>query len=268
MKIKIEKPSTFSLTGQRANNQDFVYPVDEQSRLFIVCDGIGGWDKGEVASRLVAQGVAQYFEQHPTQCPDATYFTNALAHAHAALTEYLHQNPLVSRLGTTLALMYLPDAGAVVAHVGDSRVYQIRGTTILHQTQDHKYVHELVAEGIITQEQALNHPRRNTLSRSVGVDSKQFPPRIDKVEITYLPDIQEDDYFFLCTDGVLEQVDDERLTAIFAQSRTTEEVAAHLLVQCRELTRDNYSVCLVRVTGVSRDQADFPFVNSSQKLWD
>lgn len=266
MKIRIEKPSTFSLTGQRANNEDFVYPVDEQSRLFIVCDGIGGWDQGEVASRLVAQAVAQYFEQQPTPCPDVTYFTSALAHAHAALAEYLHQNPLVSRLGTTLALMYFADAGAVVAHVGDSRVYQMRGTTILHQTRDHKYVHELVAEGIITQEQALNHPRRNALSRSVGLDSKHCLPRTDQAEITYLADIQEGDCFFLCTDGVLEQVDDEQLIAIFAQSRTTEEVVSRLLDQCRDLTRDNYSGCLVRVAGVSRDQANFPFENSSQNL--
>lgn len=268
MKIRIEKPITFSLTGQRANNEDFVYPVDEQSRLFIVCDGIGGWDQGEVASRLVAQAVAQYFEQYPTKCPNEIYFTNALASAYAALAEYLRQNPLLSRLGTTLALLYLTDVGAVVAHVGDSRVYQVRGATILHQTQDHKYVHELVAEGIITQEQAQNHPRRNTLSRSVGLDSNQFPPRMDKAEIAHLTDIQEGDYFFLCSDGVLEQVDEKILTEIFAQSGTSEEIVARVLGQCRELTRDNYSGCLVRIAGLSRENTDFPFENSSQNLWD
>lgn len=268
MTIAIDKPASFSCTGQRTNNEDYVYPVDEQSRLFIVCDGIGGWDRGEVASRLVAEAVGLYFEQNPAGLPDEAYLHDALTSAHAALAEGLRQNPLLSRWGSTLALLYLSAAGATVAHVGDSRIYHLRKSTILHQTRDHKYVHELVAEGIITEEQALNHPRRNTLSRSVGVDSNQFPPRMDKAEITYLTDIQKGDCFFLCTDGVLEQIDDELLTRIFARSGTPEEIVAQVLGQCRELTRDNYSGCVVRVAGISREKAGFPFENSSQNRWD
>lgn len=267
MKIRIEKPVTFSLTGQRATNEDYVHPVDERSRLFIVCDGIGGWDQGEVASRLVAEAVAYFFMQNPTEFLNGAYLDEALTNAYTSLAEYLQHNPLLSRMGSTLALLCLTDEGATVAHVGDSRVYQIRSGSILHQTQDHKYVHELVAEGIITEEQALNHPRRNTLSRSVGADSNQFPPRMDKAEITHITDIQEDDCFFLCTDGVLEQVDEEVLTEIFVQSGTLEEIVSRILGRCRELTRDNYSGCLVRVNDVSRGNADFPFENFPQNLW-
>ena len=262
MKISIEKPITFSLTGQRANNEDYVYPVEEHSRLFIVCDGVGGWDQGEVASRLVAEAVAQYFEQNQTECPSEAYLGEALASAYAALTDYLRRNPLLSRLGSTLALLYLTDTGAMVAHVGDSRIYQLRGSRILHKTRDHKYVHELVAEGIITQEQALNHPRRNMLSRSVGADSNRFLPCTDKAEINHLNEIEAGDYFFLCTDGVLEQVDDEVLSMIFTQSTTSEGIIGHVLERCRDLTRDNYSGCLVRIAGSSRDKADFPFTST------
>jgi serine/threonine protein phosphatase PrpC len=266
MKIRIDKPITFSLTGQRAKNEDYVYPVDEQSRLFIVCDGIGGWDQGEVASRLVAEAVACFFAQNPAVFLSETYLSAALSSAYASLAEYLRQNPFLSRLGTTLALLYLTDAGAVVAHVGDSRVYHLRQGQILHQTQDHKYVFELVAEGIITQEQALCHPRRNTLSRSVGADSQQTRPRMDKAQITHLTDIKEGDYFFLCTDGVFEQVNEATLLLIFARADSSEGIATQMLERCHELTRDNYSGCLVRVNDVSRGNADFPFENSSQNL--
>lgn len=266
MKTRIEKPLTFSLTGQRATNEDYVYPVDERSRLFIVCDGIGGWDQGEVASQLVAEAVARFFAQHPPVFLNEAYLGAALSAAYTALAEYLRQNPLLSRLGTTLALLYLSDTGAVVAHVGDSRVYQLRRGRILHQTRDHKYVYELVAQGIITHEQALCHPRRNTLSRSVGADSHQTMPRIDKAQITHLADIEVGDYFFLCTDGVLEKIDEATLLLIFAQADSSQEIVAQMLERCREHTRDNYSGCLVRVNDVSRKRVDSPFENSPQNL--
>ena len=97
MKIRTEKPITFSLTGQRTTNEDYVYPVDEQSRLFIVCDGIGGWDQGEVASRLVTEALAGYFAQNPTEFLNETYLRAALSSAYAALAGYLRQ-PLTKRL--------------------------------------------------------------------------------------------------------------------------------------------------------------------------
>jgi len=267
MTISIEKPVSFSGIGQRATNQDYVYPVDEQSRLFIVCDGIGGWDQGEIASRLVAEAVARFIEEHPTDCIKETYLAEALASAYYALREYLVQNPLLSRLGSTLALLQLSSTGAMVAHVGDSRVYHMRGGLILHQTQDHKYVQELVAEGIITEKQALNHPRRNTLSRSIGVDSPQFPPRMDKGEIVHITDIQAGDCFFLCTDGVLEQVDDDMLRRIFAQGTPLPEITDQLLGRCRDFSRDNYSGCLVKVKSVSREDVNIPFETSGKSLW-
>ncbi|MPR32314.1 PP2C family protein-serine/threonine phosphatase [Salmonirosea aquatica] len=259
MTISIDKPVTFSLIGQRVTNQDYVYPVDERSGLFIVCDGIGGWDQGEVASRLVAEAVARFMEQHPTDCIEESYLAEALASAYRTLLEYLSQNRLLSRLGTTLALLQLTSRGATVAHVGDSRVYHMRGGVILHQTLDHKYVQDLVAGGIITEEQALNHPRRHTLSRSIGVQSNESPLRMDKGEIAHIADIQMGDFFFLCTDGVLEQVDDQSLRNIFAQYETSQDIADQLLGRCRNLTRDNYSGCLVRIKHVSREKANLPF---------
>ena len=255
MTITLEKPVTFSLVGQRANNEDFVLPVDEQSCLFVVCDGIGGWDRGEVASQLAGEGLARYFRQHPGAVLDESRLTEALSYASRALAEYLQHNPLVSKLGTTLALLYIGEKGVTVAHVGDSRVYQLRAGKILHQTQDHKYVRELLADGIITEQQALTHPRRHTLSRSISAEAGQLPPRPDKPEITHLTDVRAGDSFFLCTDGVLEQIDNAALEAVFTQNRAATEIIDQILFRCREQTRDNYSGCLVVVRSVEENEA-------------
>lgn len=258
MTITLEKPFTFSLVGQRANNEDFVLPVDEQSRLFAVCDGIGGWDRGEVASQLVAEATARYFQQHPGEDVDEKYLNAALGEANLALAGYLRHNLLVNKLGTTFALLYIDEKGATVAHVGDSRVYQLRAGKVLFQTEDHKYIHELLADGIITEEQALTHPRRNTLSRSIGVESGQFPPKMDKPDVTHLTDIRAGDCFFLCTDGVLEQIDNHTLEAIFAQNIAPEEVIAQILFYCQDQTRDNYSGCLVTIQSVDENEVMKP----------
>lgn len=258
LKITLEKPLTFSLPGQRANNEDFVLTVDEQSRLYVVCDGIGGWDRGEVASQLVGQGLARYFRQHPTSYVNEEYLTEALNYAYLALAEYLQHNPLVNKLGTTLALLHLDERGATVAHVGDSRVYHLRGGQVLFQTEDHKYIRELLADGIITEEQALTHPRRNTLSRSVGAESGQFPPKMDKPDITHLTDIRAGDCFFLCTDGVLEQIDNRTLEAVFVQNVAPAEMMAQILFRCQDQTRDNYSGCLVTIQSVDENEVMKP----------
>ncbi len=164
----------------------------------------------------------------------------------------------MNTLGTRGALLYIHQLGATVAHVGDSRVYQLRAGKVLFQTQDHKYVRDLVADGIITEEQALTHPRRNTLSRSVGAESGQFPPKMDKPDITHLTDIRADDCFFLCTDGVLEQIDNRTLEAVFAQNITPEEVIAQILFRCQDQTRDNYSGCLVTIQSVAENEVMKP----------
>lgn len=266
MTITLEKPLSFSLVGQRANNEDFVLPVNEQSCLFVVCDGIGGWDRGEVASQLVGEAVARYFQQNPGEILTESYLAAALSSAYLSLAEYLRHNPLVSKMGTTLALLYLDARGATVAHVGDSRVHHLRGGQILFQTQDHKYVRELVAEGIITEEQALAHPRRNSLSRSIGAESGEFSSKMDKPDITHLADIRAGDCFFLCTDGVLEQISSGILEAVFAQSDSPADKIEEILFRCQNQTRDNYSACLVTVRSVNAEGVTQPHETFSRNL--
>ncbi len=258
MTIILEKPLTFSLMGQRANNEDFVLPVDEKSRLFVVCDGIGGWDRGEVASQLVAEALAKFFRQQVGESINEANLVDALNYTYFVLADYLRLNPLVNKLGTTVALLYFHKRGATIAHLGDSRVYHLRGGKVLYQTQDHKYVQELVADGIITEEQALTHPRRSTLSRLVGAESGVFPPKMNTPDISHLTDIRAGDCFFMCTDGVMEQVDNQILEAVFAQNIPLTKLLEQILLRCQGQTRDNYSGCLVAVRAIESTQATQP----------
>ncbi len=248
MEIKIHPPLPFQEQGKRDYQEDYIYPttLDEATRLFVVCDGMGGLDKGEVASQTVADAIGEFVAQNPTQLTDTDYIQQAVTFAHDRLQSYLDNNPALSRMGTTLTLVYLHADSVTVAHIGDSRVYQIRNGGILYKTQDHKQVTDMVREGIITPEQAVNHPWRNRLSRSVSVN-KDDKHRADKAAVVQITDVAAGDYFVLCTDGVLEQITDEILCEILKSDQPNEVKKQAILTQCQDQTRDNYSGVLIQI---------------------
>ena len=179
---------------------------------------------------------------------------DALQEAYDSLSQFMRQNPLVSRMGTTLTLLQLHGQGASVAHLGDSRVYHIGRGGVKFCTTDHKQVYELVEAGIITADQAKTHPWRNRLSRAVLItgpagqeDSRNG---IDLPDVQYLTDVEAGDYFFMCTDGVLEQLTETHLLAILNTDAPEEDKLSQLLAVCQNRTKDNFSGYLVRVNSV------------------
>ena len=236
-------------------NQDALYPAiglaSEQTDLFVVCDGMGGADKGEIASQLLCDAITTYARSFDYPVFDIVHLRTALSLALNAYRAYLRQHPLVGRMGSTLALMQFHEHGVTVAHVGDSRVYQIRGGAILFQTQDHKQVNDMVEAGIITATQALTHPWRNRLSRAVVAEqgSADETPSIPTPDITMLTDVQAGDYFFMCTDGVLEQLDDCILTTLLTDPIPDQEKLQSLIALCDAgQTKDNYSGYLIGIS--------------------
>lgn len=257
MQIIPSPPLAFSHIGQRTVNQDSLYPAvneaTEQSSLFIVCDGMGGADKGEVASQLLCQSIAAYAEVMDYPIFDAVHLKTALGLSYEEYAIYLKQHPFVNRMGSTMALLQLQEEGATVAHIGDSRVYQIRAGTIVFQTQDHRQVNDMVADGIITAEQAKTHPWRNRLSRAVLMSNAAVmhePLNQPAPDVVCLTDVRENDYFFMCTDGVLEQIDDNRLTAILATDMPDSAKVMTLQALCQGHTKDNYSGYLIGINRV------------------
>jgi protein phosphatase len=260
MHIQPALPVAFSQVGQRTINQDALYPaVDkatENTQLFLVCDGMGGADKGEVASQLLCEAVVSYVSAMGCPALDSAHMQAALSRAYASYADYLQHHPLVNRMGSTLALLQFHERGATVAHIGDSRVYQLRAGKIIFRTQDHRQVNDMVEAGIITATQALTHPWRNLLSRAVVAsltDADGSPVR-PKPDVALLTDIQVGDYFFMCSDGVLETIDDYTLEMIIASNIPDQAKGQSLKTLCTEQTKDNYSAYLIGISYVTQPE--------------
>ncbi|UHG91052.1 PP2C family protein-serine/threonine phosphatase [Spirosoma oryzicola] len=251
-------PLAFSHIGQRTINQDTLYPAvglaNEQTQLFIVCDGMGGADKGEIASQLLCEAVARYASSLDYPVFDAVHLKTALDMAYQAYTDYLGEHPFVSRMGSTLALLQLHQQGVTAAHIGDSRIYQVRAGKIVFQTQDHKQVNDMVEAGIITATQALTHPWRNRLSRAVVASSDKKETK-SVPDSTVLTDVREGDYFFMCTDGALERLDEYALETVLAQDIPDMAKLQALLSLCDGHTKDNYSGYLIGVKQVTQQKS-------------
>lgn len=244
--MKIHLPVYCNEIGLRESNEDAIYPgtPTEDSRLFMVCDGVGGQAKGEVASSLACQGFSKYLSENPVEyIEDETYLPLALQSVEQNLGTYLETHPEAKGMATTFTFLLISDAEekALVGWVGDSRVYHIRDGDILFQTKDHSVVQGMVDMGEITEEEAQTHPKRNIITRAVnGVNST----RVDQHVIT---DIKKDDFFFLCTDGILEHLDEERISLWFKGKASVQEIKSEIMENAKDDTKDNYSMYIIRM---------------------
>lgn len=237
--------------GQRANQEDSLYPAlgkcSNDNRLFLVCDGMGGHEKGEVASATVCDAMSNYILQHwsPEQPLSDEVIKEALSAAYDELDKM--DNGELRKMGTTMTFLCFHADGVTVAHIGDSRVYQIRPNTkeIIHKTRDHSLVNDLIAIGEITEEEALTHPQKNVITRAMqpGLDPRP------KADIKHLNDVKPGDVFYMCTDGMLEQTPDENVLNILALDKTNEELV-EILTNVTANNHDNHTAYIIRVMDV------------------
>lgn len=236
----------------RSENQDFGTLTTSQEeakshaggRLLIVADGMGGHRGGATASRLAADTVKTEYLTSATGDP-AIALHEALAMANAKIFAESQTNPDLRGMGTTTSALVVRGNQAWFAHVGDSRIYLIRGERIQQLTDDHSLVATMVREGLLTIQEAETHPRRNVLQRSVGVGED-----VD-IDIRGPFEVQEADTFILCSDGLHGLVKEEEMARV---ARLPLEQAASEFVKLA-LDRgapDNVTVIVARV--VSAEQ--------------
>lgn len=249
MNITIGKPSAVCEKGGRMNNEDSIYPLPETIRsdqkLFIVCDGVGGAEKGEIASALAAESFQTYFSTFLEGDPTPAFIHKAVQYTETRFDDYIAAHPEAAGMATTLTAVYLGSRGIIVAHIGDSRVYHFRGGDILFRTEDHSLVNSLVSLGQITADEARRHPQRNVILRAI--QGSGCPTEAD---VVLLGDLQAGDCMFMCTDGVLERFTDEALSAVFASSAPADTLKDTLAEGCRGRTRDNFSFYILPVQNV------------------
>ncbi len=165
--------------------------------LFIVADGMGGHSRGQEASGLAIRIIGDVFRADSSGGPLGERLRRAVAEANRAVFDRSRAGGAPEVMGTTCTVLALDERKAVIAHVGDSRAYLVRDGSIRQITHDHTQVAELEREGIITAEQALNHPRRSVLTRGLGVG-----PEVE-VDVSSTLALRDDDLFVLCSDGLL-----------------------------------------------------------------
>ena len=248
--MKTTKIFSLHETGMRDNNEDYTVRVNDH--CFIVCDGMGGHENGEVASRAVCESFVATLRDVNPEYFDQKMFEGALTVAYNALdkedSSLNRTMPGNKKMGTTLAFLYLNHRQALMAHIGDSRIYHIRKsetgeTSILYKSSDHSFVNDLIKSGMITEEEAARHPKRNVITRVMQPNTgKRYEAHI---EITR--DVKANDRFFLCTDGILESVDDRRLCNLISENADNEAIIKAIFDLCKENSRDNFSAWLVSV---------------------
>ena len=196
----------------RKNNEDSLLVTDN---IFVAADGMGGAAAGEVASQMLVDTVKNFLSTIPEPL-DENILSKAILKSNAAILREAKQNSNLRGMGTTATILYLYKNQAYFAHVGDSRLYRLKNSTLEQITLDHSYVESLVRKGKLTPAQAKVHPMKNLLTQAVGamedinVETGNF--RVDGDEI-----------FMLCTDGLTNMIDDEQIKNILSESSNPAE---------------------------------------------
>lgn len=272
MKIHLAKSYSFHQQGQRPNQEDARFPdndnIDSSQLFFVVCDGVGGSEKGEVASATVCDSFAKslskvnlaevYF--------DKTMLSQVIDAAYDALDKVSRKTN--GDMGTTMTFICFHKGGCMMAHIGDSRIYQIRPSTgIIYRSEDHSLVNSMVHNGAITPEQAINHPQSNVITRCMEPTDEDESRSMATVINT--KDVEVGDFFFLCTDGVLQNVTDEKLVAIVSSDKSSKE-KIDSLAKLSSSSSDNNTAILINVESVDEDEElrndDDININSTQKF--
>jgi protein phosphatase len=233
----------FTNIGARKKNEDYILNGNQEDRsFFIVCDGVGGGICGEIASRLVCHAFADFFQQKSSLVIDEKYFRKAIEHIEAVFDKYLVDNPDTIGMATTLALLLLDKTYAYAVHVGDSRIYHLSNGKIQFQTRDHSVINQLLDNNIITPEEAKTSNQKHVLTRAI--QGKRIKAAI--IGFAQL-NVNVGDYFFLCTDGVIESVSEQQLTDILSGEEINQRKVKMIEEECSKNSHDNYSGYLIQI---------------------
>jgi len=239
----------------RSHNEDSV-AFDLPSGLVVLADGMGGYNAGEVASGIavsvVATEIKHRLESVKPEEQDAfsgedeavVLLRDNVQKANSSIFHAAESQPQYSGMGTTIVAALFYDDRVAVAHVGDSRMYRLRGETFETITRDHSLLQEQIDSGMISKQDARTSKNKNLVTRAVGID--------DDVDVEiHIHDLQVGDVYLLCSDGLNDMVEDEDIGSTLQMLRANLPLAATQLIQMANDNggRDNVSVILVKVNG-------------------
>jgi PPM family protein phosphatase len=226
----------------RSANQDAYY-IDPSGRFFVVADGMGGHAGGQEASRIATQAIQTYLEENwNSTAPSPKLLEQAFLKANQAILQDQRSHPERSDMGTTAVVVIFREEGQPwFAHIGDSRLYRLRGAKLEQMTEDHTWVARAMKVGEITPDQARIHPWRHVLAQCLG--------REDLRQIDAQPlHTQPGDRLLLCSDGLTEELSDQLIASHLKSIRACEKAAAALVNAAKDKGgRDNITVVIVAI---------------------
>src|SRR3979490_1048679 len=226
----IEVASLTDIGRQRENNEDsYLYwePASDEEfgrkgRVAVVADGMGGYEGGQEASRLAVETLVEVYRDFGGDDPQAA-LVEALQAAHEQIRQYSFAHPELRGMGTTCTAAAIVQDALYYVHVGDTRLYLIRDGQITRVTRDHSYVGRLVESGVISAEEAENHPQRNILTAALGTNPDLIMDSPAQPE-----PLRPDDVLLICSDGLWGQVrDSEILGAV--ENKSAEQAGRRLI---------------------------------------
>lgn len=223
---------------KRENNEDF-YLFNEQQKVFIVTDGMGGYQAGEIAAEIAARSIMQQFEEKRLVHFDAE-IRSLLKNANESIQQHVQSNPDCKGMGTTAIVVMIDDTTIWVSNVGDSRCYGYKGGEVTQLSEDHSLVAELVKMGSISAEEAETHPDRNIVTSALGVD-REFDIYINQY------DKNQFSHIILCSDGLSSMISSKEL-AHTIQEVSFEQIPKALVDLANEHGgRDNITVICIEL---------------------
>lgn len=251
MHLTLESAGRTDVGCVRANNEDNL-GWDQSLGVYIVCDGMGGAQAGEVASKMGVDLVLDYFRKSKQNgaytdagdipedlSPAGRHLWSAFQQANTAVFDAGQKNDLQQGMGTTIVTAFFHDDGLLtLAHAGDSRVYRLRNGAIEQLTQDHSLVAEQVRRGMMSTEQAERSELQNIIIRALGSEQNLEPEVQDLLAL-------RDDVYLLATDGLTKLVKPESLKAIIEGSRSLDEACEHLIQAAKDEGGDDNITCLL-----------------------
>lgn len=234
-----------SRRGGRTENQDTCGYADTPfGLLVVVCDGMGGGPGGKLASSMAVDVIIQAVRNGDQSASCSLILQNAIQIANQTLFQKVLEKPVLRGMGTTVIALLINEHSAIIAHAGDSRIYQFRKGNKIYRTFDHSMVFELVKNGTLTEEQARMSAQSNVITRALGIN-------IDiEAEINELP-YEKGDRFMLCTDGVWGMLQEKELVKIIARTKSPGGAVESLVIRVDEHgfsnggDHDNLTVALI-----------------------
>ena len=215
-------------------------PSSPKGVLFVIADGMGGHKGGKQASSMAVSNISEsYFDDENTDV--RVSLERAIRKANEAIYNESLENPAYANMGTTCSALVLQGRKGVIGHVGDSRIYRVTKSSIEQLTHDHSTVAEMQRRGILTKEEARAHPERSRLYRALGIREEM------EIEMTDNVQLGKGEYYVLCTDGLINHVEEREIQEIVVQYEPEEAVTRLVDLANERGGFDNITVQIVKV---------------------